>query len=76
MAGQEPEHPVTAQGLLPESPNALAEQCKSFHSALTASDELRDSLEAEHHAVGEFIAAIYAPDVRGPPTCRACLRRA
>lgn len=56
------------QGLLPESPNALAcagaEQCKSFHSALTASDELRDSLEAEHSAVGEFIAAIYAPDVR------------
>ena len=63
--------PLPVQGLLPTSPHALpeagAEQSKSFHCALTASDELRDSLEAEHHAVGGFIAAIYAPDVRGPP---------
>ncbi|KAK9838159.1 hypothetical protein WJX81_005274 [Elliptochloris bilobata] len=58
------------QGLLPESPNALpkagVEHMKSFSCTLAASDELRESLEAEHHAVGEFIAAFYAPDLLTP----------
>ena len=37
---------------------------KSFHCAMAASDELRESLDAEHHAVGEFISSFYAMDVR------------
>ena len=40
---------------------------KSFHCAMAASDELRESLDAEHHAVGAFISSFYAMDVRPPP---------
>ncbi|CAL5224700.1 g7427 [Coccomyxa viridis] len=37
-----------------------------YHKALEASEELRESLELEHKAVGSFIAAWYAGDVLTP----------
>ena len=62
-----------AQGLLPPAsgcrvPESGMMHHKAFQGALAASEELSESLDAEHHVVGDFIALFYSPDVRH---CRA-----
>ncbi len=58
-----------AQGLLPPAsgcrvPESGMVHHKAFQGALAASEELRESLDMEHHVVGDFIALFYSPDVR------------
>ena len=68
-----PQCNARAQGLLPSGPTCEVPESgmvhhRSFQDALTASEELRESLETEHHVVGDFIAVFYSPDVR-PVRC-------
>jgi hypothetical protein len=69
-----------AQGLLPPAsgcrvPESGMVHHKAFQGALAASEELCESLETEHHVVGDFIALFYSPDVRPAapqPRSRPC----